>query len=61
MADDGALTYYGAARRFGSVPAPAAAEGQDEKMTQEAQKILEKRLKTAKKILDPETYPLAGE
>ena len=60
MADDGALTYYGAARRFGSVPAPAA-DGQDEKMTQDAQKILEKRLKTAKKILDPETYPLAGE
>ena len=59
MAVDGALTYYGAARRFGSVPVPAA--GQDEKTTQGNKEMLEKRLKTAQKILDPKTYPLVGE
>ena len=55
---DGALTYYGAARRFGAVPVPADA-GETEKtaggMVENAQD------RDGKKILDPETYPLTGE
>ena len=54
---DGALTYYGAARRFGAVPVPDA--GENEKTEDGTMENAQDR--DGKNILDPETYPLTGE
>jgi len=56
---DGVLTYYGAARRFGSVLVDDAdAAGESEKTDGSAETNAQEP--EERNIMDPETYPIAG-